>query len=83
MKKMVFSFILLIFIAGSSGAQTLQTVKKSRTAKKTMRVHKRVKKDSVKALNDPMTSIWIHGKDSSKQATGNPPIKKQVRKKRP
>jgi hypothetical protein len=83
MKKLVFSFILLIFISASSGAQNRKAVKKSHSTKKNYRVHKRIKKDSVKAMNDPMTSIWIHGKDSSRQASGNPAIKKQGRKKRP
>jgi len=76
MKKISLLFMLLVFVTGFSYAQSTQPVSKKHSIKKnhptrTPRAHRIVKaagKDSVKAMNDPMTKIWIHGEDTTKTA---------------
>ena len=97
MKKISLFFMLLVFVTGFSYSQSNQPGKKKHPLKKIhstgtpQRAHRLVKaggKDSVKAMNDPMTKIWIHGEDTTKtvtpvtrkpstRITGKPALKKR------
>jgi hypothetical protein len=78
MKKISLLFMLLVFVTGFSYSQSSQPGNKKHPIQKNhptgtpRRAHRMVKaggKDSVKAMNDPMTKIWIHGEDTTKTAT--------------